>query len=56
MEKKDIKAEEDELQSAQLEELDRRMEAYRADPTAGDSWEVVKARIAEMKNSRAGRP
>lgn len=34
-----------EIPPAQIEELDRRMEAYHADPTAGDPWEVVKARI-----------
>jgi putative addiction module component (TIGR02574 family) len=27
------------------DELDRRMEAYRADPKAGSSWEDVKVRL-----------
>jgi putative addiction module component (TIGR02574 family) len=30
--------------AAQREELDRRLEAYHKDPTAGDPWEVAKAR------------
>lgn len=34
-----------EVTEAQRQELDRRLEAFRADPTAGDPWEVVKARI-----------
>jgi putative addiction module component (TIGR02574 family) len=33
------------LSDAHREELDRRLAAYRADPTAGSSWEVVRARI-----------
>ena len=34
-----------EVTEAQRRELDRRLEAFRANPTAGDPWEVVKARI-----------
>jgi putative addiction module component (TIGR02574 family) len=34
-----------EVTPAQRAELDRRLEAYRDDPKAGDPWEVVKARI-----------
>jgi putative addiction module component (TIGR02574 family) len=34
-----------EVTEAQRQELDRRLEAFRADPTAGDPWEVIKARI-----------
>jgi putative addiction module component (TIGR02574 family) len=34
-----------ELSDAQREELDRRLAAYRANPNAGDPWDVVKARI-----------
>jgi putative addiction module component (TIGR02574 family) len=34
-----------EMTPEQREELDRRLEGYRADPGAGDPWEVVKARI-----------
>ncbi len=34
-----------ELSEAQREELDRRLAAYRANPDAGDPWDVVKARI-----------
>jgi putative addiction module component (TIGR02574 family) len=34
-----------EVTEAQRQELDRRLEAFRADPAAGDPWEVVKARI-----------
>jgi putative addiction module component (TIGR02574 family) len=34
-----------ELSEAQRAELDHRLEAYRANPKAGDPWEVVKARI-----------
>jgi putative addiction module component (TIGR02574 family) len=34
-----------ELSDAQREELDRRLTAYRANPNAGDPWDVVKARI-----------
>ena len=30
---------------AQREELDRRLEAYREDPGAGDPWDVVKERL-----------
>jgi len=33
------------LSDADRQELDRRLAAYRADPTAGASWEVVRARI-----------
>ena len=34
-----------EVTEAQRQELDRRIAAFRADPTAGDPWEVVKARV-----------
>jgi len=33
------------ITEAQRRELDRRLAAYRADPTVGASWEVVRARI-----------
>ena len=33
------------LSAAQREELERRLEAYRLDPTAGSPWAEVKARI-----------
>jgi putative addiction module component (TIGR02574 family) len=33
------------LTPAQREELDRRIAAYEADPTAGSTWEEVKARL-----------
>lgn len=33
------------LADAQREELDRRLEAYYRDPTAGSPWPEVKARI-----------
>jgi putative addiction module component (TIGR02574 family) len=33
------------LSDAHREELDRRLAAYRADPTARAPWEVVRARI-----------
>lgn len=35
------------LTEAQKAELDRRLDAYRKDPTAGDSWSVVRDRIAK---------
>lgn len=34
------------LTEAQKAELDRRLDAYRKDPTAGASWPVVRDRIA----------
>ena len=34
-----------EVTEAQRAELDRRLEAFHADPNAGDPWEVVKVRI-----------
>ena len=34
-----------ELSDAQRAELDRRLAAYRANPAAGDPWDVVEARI-----------
>jgi putative addiction module component (TIGR02574 family) len=37
------------LTEAQKTELDRRLEAYRKDPTAGASWSVVRDRIAKRK-------
>ncbi len=33
------------LTEAQRQELDRRLDAYRADPGAGDDWETVLKRI-----------
>jgi putative addiction module component (TIGR02574 family) len=33
------------LTQAQKDELDRRLAAYEADPTAGSTWEEVKARL-----------
>ncbi|HNS19373.1 MAG TPA: addiction module protein [Sedimentisphaerales bacterium] len=35
------------LTEAQKAELDRRLEAYRKNPTAGASWPVVRDRIAK---------
>jgi putative addiction module component (TIGR02574 family) len=37
------------LTPAQEAELDRRLESYRQSPTAGASWEEVKARIQTKK-------
>ncbi len=37
------------LTPAQEAELDRRLEAYRRSPTAGSSWDEVKARIQAKK-------
>lgn len=37
------------LTPAQKAELDRRLESYRQTPTAGASWEEVKARIQAKK-------
>jgi putative addiction module component (TIGR02574 family) len=37
------------LTSAQEAELDRRLESHRQSPTAGSSWEEVKARIQAKK-------
>ena len=37
------------LTEAQRIELDRRLEAHRNDPTAGDHWDVVRARILRGK-------
>ena len=34
---------------AQKRELDRRLDAYRADPAAGSSWEKVKESILRRK-------
>jgi putative addiction module component (TIGR02574 family) len=33
------------LTNPQIEELDRRLERYHQDPTAGSSWESVKQRL-----------
>lgn len=38
-----------ELTAAQRAELDRRLEAYRQDPTAGSPWSEVKARILSSR-------
>lgn len=37
------------LTEAQKAELDRRLDAYREDPTAGDPWPVVRDRIGKPK-------
>ena len=37
------------LTDAQKAELDRRLEAYRRDPSAGAAWPVVRDRIAKRK-------
>jgi putative addiction module component (TIGR02574 family) len=34
-----------ELDKAQQQELDRRLEQHRQDPSAGSSWEIVKQRL-----------
>lgn len=36
------------LTAAQRADLDRRLAALDADPTAGSSWEVVKARLLDQ--------
>jgi putative addiction module component (TIGR02574 family) len=36
------------LTKAQEAELDRRLDAYRRDPTAGSPWPAVKARILKQ--------
>jgi putative addiction module component (TIGR02574 family) len=33
------------LNNAQTQELDRRLERYRQDPTSGSTWEAVKQRF-----------
>lgn len=38
-----------ELTAAQRAELDRRLEAYRQDPTAGSPWSEVKERILSSR-------
>jgi putative addiction module component (TIGR02574 family) len=38
-----------ELTEAQKAELDRRLDAYRKDPTAGAPWSVVRDRISKRK-------
>ncbi len=38
-----------EITAAQKQELDRRLEAYRASGDKGSSWEEVKDRIADGK-------
>ena len=38
-----------ELDRAQQQELDRRLEQYRQDPNAGSSWETVKQRLGTSK-------
>lgn len=38
-----------ELTDAQRAELDRRLEAYRRDPTLGSPWTEVKARILSSR-------
>ncbi|MEE8584377.1 MAG: addiction module protein [Acidobacteriota bacterium] len=40
-----------EVPEAHKEELDRRLEAYRQNPTAGSSWDDVKRRLAEPSES-----
>lgn len=38
------------LSDAQREELDRRLEAYRHDPTAGSPWPEVKKRLLARRS------
>jgi putative addiction module component (TIGR02574 family) len=38
-----------ELDSAQQQELDRRIDRYRQDPTAGATWETVKQRLGSSQ-------
>lgn len=40
-----IPAQDDALTEIQCEELDRRLADYYRDPNAGETWDVVKARI-----------
>lgn len=42
-----IPAEADSLTAIQCEELDRRLADYYRDPNAGETWDVVKARILQ---------
>jgi putative addiction module component (TIGR02574 family) len=37
------------LDPAQQQELDRRLDRYRQDPTAGSSWETVKQRLGSSQ-------
>jgi putative addiction module component (TIGR02574 family) len=37
------------LNQAQQQELDRRLEQHRQDPSSGSSWEVVKQRLGLSK-------
>ncbi len=37
------------LTDAQKEELDRRLERYQQDPTAGSAWETVKQRLGFLQ-------
>jgi len=37
------------LTDAQKAELDKRLDAYQQDPTAGDPWPVVRDRVAQRK-------
>jgi putative addiction module component (TIGR02574 family) len=43
------KQDEIQLDPAQKQELDRRLEQYRQDPTAGSSWETVKQRLGSSQ-------
>jgi putative addiction module component (TIGR02574 family) len=36
------------LTNAQKQELDRRLERYQQDPTAGSSWEIVQQRLGQQ--------
>src|SRR5438128_6514436 len=42
------------LTEAQKAELDRRLEELEHDPDAGESWEVVRARLSGMSRARSG--
>jgi putative addiction module component (TIGR02574 family) len=37
------------LDPAQQQELDRRLDRHRQDPTAGSSWEIVKQRLGSSQ-------
>lgn len=37
------------LDPAQQQELDRRLDRYRQDPTAGSTWETVKQRLGSSQ-------
>jgi putative addiction module component (TIGR02574 family) len=43
------KTDEIQLSKAQQQELDRRLEQHRQDPTAGSTWETVKQRLGSSR-------